>query len=172
MALIRTCRQIYSEAVLYPLNMTTFACDDVVDLKRSVRALKTYQRKHITHLRLDCAAHNTISWLQDWEFANNNLDLNKTFPALARITVLIHGVTDGSTMHSMQLLQTFLNVFAGPSRTRAVIWWWRASLKRLILSKRTHTKTGLRRKIRRKNKHNGFGGRALALIRILVPASL
>lgn len=94
MALLRTCRQTYSEAVLYPLNMSTFACGNSAELKRAVRTLRTYQRKQVMHLRLDCATHNHIGWIDDRAFSLDKLYLEKRFPALAQITVLIYGVTD------------------------------------------------------------------------------
>ncbi|KAF1932425.1 uncharacterized protein M421DRAFT_89710 [Didymella exigua CBS 183.55] len=94
MALLRTCRQVYSEAVLYALNNATFAYKDLAYLKRSVKSLGTYQRKQVTHLRLDCQGPNYPAWKYASKLTGSELDLNKTFPALTRITVLVHQVTD------------------------------------------------------------------------------
>jgi hypothetical protein len=92
MALLRTCRQIYSEAVLYPMNMATFAYDNVTYLKRSLKSMRPYQLQRVTHLRMECQRYNKVARFET-KFPYNALDLAKTFPALARITVLVHGIT-------------------------------------------------------------------------------
>ncbi|KAJ4382904.1 hypothetical protein N0V86_002130 [Didymella sp. IMI 355093] len=94
MALLRTCRQIYSEAVLYAMNMATFAYNDVTYLKRSLKSMRPYQRGQVTHLRMECRKYNKAAWSIDRKFPINALDFAKTFPALAQITVLVHGIAD------------------------------------------------------------------------------
>lgn len=96
MALLRACRQIYSEAVLYAFFKAAFAYHDLTYLKRSVKALQTYQRKHITHLRIDCQGRNYVSYLEgSGRLYDIKLDFVKMCPALINVTVLVHGITDG-----------------------------------------------------------------------------
>ncbi|KAF3051539.1 hypothetical protein E8E11_008935 [Didymella keratinophila] len=76
MALLRTCRQIYSEAVLYPFFEATFSYHNVTYLKRSVKTLHSYQLKQVTHLQIDCPG------------------LHEDLPSLGPPTVVVHGITD------------------------------------------------------------------------------
>lgn len=42
MALLRSCRQVYSEAALMPMRLNTFAFEGVYDIKRAIKLLKTH----------------------------------------------------------------------------------------------------------------------------------
>lgn len=53
MALLRSCRQVYSEAALMPVRVNTFAFEGVYDIKRAIKLLKTHQCKQIIHLQFD-----------------------------------------------------------------------------------------------------------------------
>lgn len=95
MALLRTCRQIYSEAVLYPFFQATFACHDVTYLKRSVKLLHAYQRKHVAHLWIDCRWQYYGLYLADSGLlSDKKLDFKKLFPTLSHVTVFVHGIAD------------------------------------------------------------------------------
>ncbi|KAF3046586.1 hypothetical protein E8E12_011070 [Didymella heteroderae] len=93
-ALLRTCRQIYSEAVLFPFFMATFAYHNLTYLKRSVKTLQAYQRKHATHLRIDCRRRSPTLYVEDSGLLSDKIDVIKIFPALTRITVLVHDIID------------------------------------------------------------------------------
>jgi hypothetical protein len=95
MVLLRTCRQIYSEAVLYPFIKATFAYHNLTYLMRSVQALRPYQRKLVTQLRIDCRRQNHTPGVEDSGLlSDHETEIKKLFPAVAHITVLIHGITD------------------------------------------------------------------------------
>jgi hypothetical protein len=95
MVLLRTCRQIYSEAVLYPFIKATFAYHNLTYLMRSVQALRPYQRKLVTQLRIDCRRQNHTPGVEESGLlSDHETEIKKLFPAVAHITVLIHGITD------------------------------------------------------------------------------
>lgn len=104
--LLRNCRQIYSEAVLYPFLKATFAYHEITYLLRSAKALRPYQRKLITHLRIDWRRqHRTLEVEDSWFLFYYQTDIKKLFPAVAHITVLIHGITDADRSFDDQSLE-------------------------------------------------------------------
>lgn len=93
-ALLRTCRQIYSETAVYPSSLGTFACNDLKALKKSAKTLKTYQRKQVAQLRLACASPGSIWSLFSCSALRQNVVPRKIFPALDRIEVSMYSVLD------------------------------------------------------------------------------
>lgn len=95
MALLRICRQIYSEAVFYPFFKATFAYHNLTYLKRSIKFLRPYQLNNITHLRVDCRRRNQSYYFEDSGLlSDNKLNFTKMFPALIHVTAVAHGITD------------------------------------------------------------------------------
>ncbi|KZM18533.1 uncharacterized protein EKO05_0002345 [Ascochyta rabiei] len=92
-ALLRSCRQIYSETAIYPSRLGMFACTNSRDLKRSAKKLKAYHRKQVMRLRLMC--RNVRDGLLYFDFTSRyKIVLKEVFPALSHIEVLIHEVSD------------------------------------------------------------------------------
>lgn len=121
MALLRTCRQIYSEAVLYPFFNAIFAYHDLTYLKRSIKGLQGYQSRHVTHLRIDCRKYgpNFLHVADSGLLSDNKLDFKKHFPALARVTVLVHGITDAYRGADLQPFEASVDVI--PPHLRTII---------------------------------------------------
>ncbi|KAF9699607.1 hypothetical protein EKO04_002190 [Ascochyta lentis] len=93
-ALLRTCRQIYSETALYPSRFGTFACTNPRDLKQSAKGLKTYHRRQVMRLRLACK-NVTSGYSHHFDsYSRYAINLKNLFPALSLIEVLIHEVSD------------------------------------------------------------------------------
>lgn len=58
-ALLRCCRQIYSEAATIPLRLNTMAFDSTRQLEHAMKRFKAHQRKLITTVRLEINATST-----------------------------------------------------------------------------------------------------------------
>lgn len=128
MSLLRTCRQIYSEAVLYPLREATFAYHNLTYLKRSIKGLRPYHLNNITHIRVDCRRRNRSYYFEDSGLlSNNKLNFAKMFPALTCVMVLIHGITDSEIGFDGELYVT--KVEHVPARIRKIVEDTGASLE-------------------------------------------
>lgn len=88
MALLRTCRQIYSETALYPMKSATFTYGHIVYLKRSIKSLKPYQRRQITHLQMECICYGNMITSCRQEVYQFNRHVRKKLPASTSMTVL------------------------------------------------------------------------------------
>lgn len=99
-ALLRVCRQIYSETALLPCRLGIFTFDYIPTLVQASKQLKTYVREQVTHLRFLCGegivARRLFAtlggpWylLSDAAFAGNSVEVRELFPALERIDVLL-----------------------------------------------------------------------------------
>jgi len=93
-ALLRTCRQIYSETAIMPLALGTFSVESVREAARSLKKLKPSQRKQITNLQF------TVRWPHiDWQlgtlcFALHSYALFRSLSALRELRILVLSVKD------------------------------------------------------------------------------
>ena len=88
-ALLRTCRQIYSETVSVPLRFGTIACASLSALKQSAKTLKRYQQEQVTKLRVSCAGYGYNEWRGHW-LRIHRVDIKMLFPSLVQIEVFIY----------------------------------------------------------------------------------
>ena len=88
-ALLRTCRQIYSETVSVSLRFGSIACASLSALKQSAKTLKRYQREQVTRLRVACAGYSYNEWRGHW-LRNHRVDIKMLFPSLVQIEVFIY----------------------------------------------------------------------------------
>lgn len=94
-ALLRTCRQIYSETASYPLGLGAIASSSPAAIQSAARRLKSYQRKQLRALRLVFAAVNqsTTAW-NYYRPRVPNWDPRRVFSSITRIDIIIHRVSD------------------------------------------------------------------------------
>jgi hypothetical protein len=88
-ALLPTCRQIYSETVSVPLRFGTIACASLSALKQSAKTLKRYQRERVTKIRVACAGYGYNEWADHW-LRIHRVDIKMLFPSLVQIEVFIY----------------------------------------------------------------------------------
>ncbi|KAJ8112074.1 hypothetical protein OPT61_g5473 [Boeremia exigua] len=93
-ALIRSCRQIYSETALYPYLLGTFACANIWALRQAAQTIEHYQRKQVVHVRLVCPNLGRYEWIRDGWFKYNKVSLRNIFPTIKDIEVVIHQVSE------------------------------------------------------------------------------
>lgn len=93
-ALLRTCRQIYSEAAAMPLALTIFSVSSVWEIQKSLRKLKPHQRKQITILRFECIWPSTASELNELSFSRANFVLGNSLPALQELQLHVFSAQD------------------------------------------------------------------------------
>ncbi|KAF2997690.1 hypothetical protein E8E13_006369 [Curvularia kusanoi] len=68
-AILRTCRQIYSETVLFPLRSGTIMSNGLCAILAAVKILQSYQREQVTKLRLGCPSSYILSnWTDAYGF--------------------------------------------------------------------------------------------------------
>lgn len=84
-ALLRVCRQIYSETAPLPYRFSIFTCDSSMRLSWAANLLKTYQRKQVAQLCLVCKNSHSWSWINDV-----SADLRGLFPNLEHIEVRVY----------------------------------------------------------------------------------
>ena len=93
-ALLRTCRQIYSETATMPLALTIFSIGSCRELGRSLKKFKPNQRKQITTVQF------TVSWphmdmhLEELCFAVHTFALFRSLSALQELRILVLSVQD------------------------------------------------------------------------------
>lgn len=91
-ALLRTCRQIYSETALHLPRLGNFVYATFSALKRSARKLKRYQHNQVIQLCLSCP--DVTDTLIVYKLRDRRGVLENFFPALEQIELLIHAVPD------------------------------------------------------------------------------
>ena len=94
MALLRTCRQIYSEAAIMPLALTIFSVGSVREAMRSFNKLKLSQRKQITTLQFTIFWPTRVPDLMALCFAINRSGLLDSLLALRELRILVYSVQD------------------------------------------------------------------------------
>ncbi|KAF1360511.1 hypothetical protein EJ07DRAFT_177226 [Lizonia empirigonia] len=85
-AILRSCRQIYSETALMPVQLNTLAFSVIGDIVSVARRLKLHQRKQITTIRFEVSDFNWERFCS-WEPKIIENVLARTFPAVNHIEV-------------------------------------------------------------------------------------
>jgi len=93
-ALLRTCRQIYSETAIMPLALTVFSTSSVQRAKRSFGRFKLRQRKQITILQFDIVSPESVIELTKFFFVRNKFILADSLPALQELRVEVYSAQD------------------------------------------------------------------------------
>jgi len=93
-ALLRTCRQIYSEAAIMPLALTIFSVDNVRAAERSIKKFKPNQRKQITTLQFTVPWPHMDMYLGELCFAVHRSALFRSLSALQELRILVLSVQD------------------------------------------------------------------------------
>ncbi|KAI4916532.1 hypothetical protein J4E85_010187 [Alternaria conjuncta] len=93
-ALLRTCRQIYSETAIMPLALTVFSISSVQRAKRSFGRFKLRQRKQITILQFDIVSPESVIELTEFFFVRNKFMLADSLPALQELRVEVYSAQD------------------------------------------------------------------------------
>lgn len=93
-ALLRTCRQIYSETAIMPLALGTFSVDCIREAKRSLKKFKATQCKQITTLKLTVYWNNMTGGIMEFCFAVRHSKYFRSLLALREVRVLVFSVPD------------------------------------------------------------------------------
>lgn len=84
LALLRTCRQIYSETATMPIRLNTMACLSVLSFENAAKQLQPYQRKYITKIRIETYGIGS-DIMQKFD---HRLDFPTAFPGLKLIQII------------------------------------------------------------------------------------
>lgn len=91
-ALLRTCRQIYSEASSFPLRFGTIACLSPWAFVPCIKTLTRHQRAQVTKLCLTCCCpHDMMDW-DDGDLKSCRCKPEYYLPSLTQIEIFVHGV--------------------------------------------------------------------------------
>ncbi|KAI4631503.1 uncharacterized protein J4E87_002208 [Alternaria ethzedia] len=93
-ALLRTCRQIYSETAIMPLALTTFSAETVREAARSLKKLKPSQRKQITTLQLTVYWHSMPTELELFCLGIRHSKHFRSLLALREVRIMVYSVPD------------------------------------------------------------------------------
>jgi len=93
-ALLRTCRQIYSEAAIMPLALTIFSVRCVREAERSLKKFKPNQRKQITTLQFPVSWPHMDMYLGELCSAVHRSALLRSLSALQELRILVLSVQD------------------------------------------------------------------------------
>jgi hypothetical protein len=86
--LLRSCRQVYSEAALMPLQLNTLACSSMVTLSQAVRKLKKHQREQIKTVRIEVDSQSVMASVLN-NMRNTGSPPRKYLPALKHIDIFL-----------------------------------------------------------------------------------
>jgi len=93
-ALLRTCRQIYSETATMPLALTIFSLDYVRETKKSLAKFKPNQRKQITTLQFTISWPSLVMELMDICLAVHHCMLFGSLLGLRELRIMVFPVPD------------------------------------------------------------------------------
>ena len=105
-ALLRCCRQIYSEAALMPIRLNTLAFSNVLHIKKATKLLKAHQRKQITMIRVEVSPYGSWASACCSQFVANTI--TKTLPALKNIEVVVFDASEVDMMHTLEEIKTYM----------------------------------------------------------------
>jgi len=93
-ALLRTCRQIYSETAIMPLALTTFSVGSVWEAEKSLKKFKPNLRKQITTLQITVYWPCMTTELMDSCVAVCHSKLLVSLLTLQELQILVYSVPD------------------------------------------------------------------------------
>lgn len=88
LALLQSCRQIYSEAALMPLHLSTFVFDSTSKIMRATSQFTKRQRKHIRHIRFDTTSQDFGG--AAWFITSKMIKTAELFPSLKSIQIVVY----------------------------------------------------------------------------------
>ncbi|CAO2656942.1 Nn.00g057450.m01.CDS01 [Neocucurbitaria sp. VM-36] len=115
MALLRTCRQIYSEAARMPVLHSNFSFTSMYGMRCAFRQLKPYQRKHIDLIQIEVLYKGELQGAiaQEMRYSSEQLFgmLLRKLPGVKKICLLVfHDSTidDDTVQEAERLVHTYL----------------------------------------------------------------
>jgi hypothetical protein len=101
MALLRVCRQIYSEAAFLPLKLSSLLFDNIshswiTHAKSAISQLKPHQRRQIKKIRFQMLGIIDANQVDKQEVSDMISPMTKKLPHVEEVRVLYYSLTDGT----------------------------------------------------------------------------